>query len=57
MSKSRSIYVIPLLSIFHFQCHFHCQYSYTSLKQTHLFFAHYLEYLIFLENNVDEESE
>ena len=29
-----------------------------SLKQTHLFFAHFLEYLLlFLDDNVDEESE
>ena len=32
--------------------------SITSLKQTHLFFAHSLEYLLlFLDDNVDEESE
>ena len=30
----------------------------TSLKQTHLFFVHFLEYLfLFLDGNVDEESE
>ena len=28
-----------------------------TLKQTHLFFVHFLEYLLlFLDNNVDEES-
>ena len=31
--------------------------SITSLKQTHLFFVHFLEYfLLFLNDNVDEES-
>ena len=30
----------------------------TSLKQTHLFFAYFLEYLVlFLDDNVDEENE
>ena len=30
----------------------------TSLKQSYLFFVHFLEYLlIFLDDNVDEESE
>ena len=30
----------------------------TSLKQTKLFFVHFLEYLLlFLDDNVDEESE
>ena len=29
-----------------------------SLKQTHLFFAHFLEFvLLILDNNIDEESE
>ena len=31
--------------------------SITSLKQAHLFFAHFLEYLLlFIDDNVDEES-
>ena len=30
----------------------------TTCKQTHLFFVHFLEYLLlFLDDNVDEESE
>ena len=30
----------------------------TSLKETHLFFVHFLEYLLlFLNDNVDEESD
>ena len=31
--------------------------SITSLKQTHLFYVHFLDYLLlFLDDNVDEES-
>ena len=29
----------------------------TSLKQTHLFFVHFVEYLLFLDDDVNEESE
>ena len=33
-------------------------YHITPLKQTYLFFVHFLEYLLlFLDDNVDEESE
>ena len=56
ISSPRSIYVISVWSIFHFQPHFHCHI--TSFKQTHLFFVHFLEHLLlFLDDNVDEESE
>ena len=29
----------------------------TSLKQAHLFFLHFLEHLLFLDDNVDKERE
>ena len=53
MSRPRSIYVSYMLSIFHFQPHFYCDY-----QQTHLFFVCFLEYLLlFLDDSLDEESE
>ena len=49
MPRPRSIHVVYMRSIFHFQSHFHCHYS--SLNQTCLFFVHILECLpLFLDN-------
>ena len=58
MSRPRNIYVVSLWSNFHFQSHFRWHYYHIkSLKQTHLFFAHFLEYFLFLNDNLDEERE
>ena len=52
MSRPSSIYDIFTCRTFIFINHI------TSLKQTDLFFVHFLEYLLlFLDSNVDEESE
>ena len=57
MSRPRSVsYLCDLF--FTFSLIFIVVNHITSLKQMHLFFLHFLEYLlIFVENNVDEESE
>ena len=49
MPRPRSIHVVSMWSIFHFQSHFHCHYS--SFKQTCLFFVHILECLPLLLDN------
>ena len=49
MPRPRSIHVVSMWSIFHFQFHFHCHYS--SFKQTCLFFVHILECLPLLLDN------
>ena len=43
--------------IFHFQSHFYCYQSYNLNKTVALIFVHCLEYLLFLDDNMDEESE
>ena len=49
MPRPRSIHVVYMRSIFHFQSHFHCHYS--SFNQTCLLFVHILECLpLFLDN-------
>ena len=58
MSMSRSIYVVSMWSIFHFQPTFIVINYITSLRQTYLLFVRFLEYLLlFLDDNVDKKSE
>ena len=58
MSRPRSIYVVYMWSIFHFQFYFLHNQSYTSIITDAIVFAHFLEYiLLFLDDNVDEQSE
>ena len=56
MSRPMSIYIVYFI-YFHFLPHFIVTDRVTSLKQTHLFFVIFLEYLLFLDYDVDEESE
>ena len=57
MSRPRSIYVVSLSSVSHFESHFYCQNHITSFQQTYLFSVHSLEYLLlFLDDNLYEES-
>ena len=57
MSRPRSIYVVSIL-FFIFSLIFIVINHITSLKQTHLFFVHFLKYVVlFSDGNVDEESE
>ena len=59
MSRPRAMYVVSLYDLFFIFIPIFSAINYiTSLKQTHLFFVHFLEcLLLFLVNNVDEESE
>ena len=61
MSKPRSIYVVSVWYIFSLLASllaFIIMNHIISLKQAHVFLAHFLEYLLlFLDDNVDEESE
>ena len=55
--RPRSIYVVSFYFVFDFQPHFIAMNHITSLKQTHLFFVHFLEYLLlFLDDNVNEKK-
>ena len=57
MSRPRFIYFKSMKSVFHFQPWFHHNQSY-DLKQTHLFWHHFLEYLLlFLDDDMGKESE
>ena len=58
MSRLRSIYLVFMWSVFHFQPDFNFINHITLFNQRYLFFAHFLEYLLlFLDDNVDEKSE
>ena len=58
ISRPRSIYVVSMWSIFHFQPHFYSVNHIISVKQMHLFFVRFLEYLqLLLNDNLDEECE
>ena len=56
MSRPRSIYVVSIDLFFILSLIFIVINHKTSSKQTHLFVVHFLEYLLFLDDNVDEES-
>ena len=43
--------------IFHFQSHFYCYQWYNLNKTVALIFVHCLEYLLFLDDNMDDERE
>ena len=58
MSRRGSIYVVSISSNFHFSLIFIVINLIMSLKQTHLFFVHFLRISpIILDDKVDEESE
>ena len=58
MSRPGSIYVVSISSNFHFSLIFIVINLIMSLKQTHLFFVHFLRISpIILDDKVEEESE
>ena len=58
MPRPRSIFIVSMWCMFQFQPHFIIVNLEISLKQTHLFFAYFLEYLILsLDDNMDEKNE
>ena len=55
MSRSGSIHVVSIWSIFHFHFHFPYNQPYNVIKAD-AFFAHFLYALLILNDNVDKES-